>query len=162
MEYFKLFKRLLEEGVRYLLCGGVAVNIYGIPRMTMDIDLLLDFEEENIKNFNKAIEDLSYTPNVPISLQSLLDEETRLKMIKEKNLIAYSYYNKEKNFMTLDVLIETPLSFQTMWERKEVRKAYDSLVYIVSLDDLILLKTYANRIQDKQDVILLSKLSQLF
>ncbi|MCS6833197.1 MAG: nucleotidyl transferase AbiEii/AbiGii toxin family protein [Flammeovirgaceae bacterium] len=161
MEYFKLFKRLFEERVRYLICGGLAVNIYGIPRMTMDIDLLLDFEEENIKSFNKAVEDLSYKPSVPISLQSLLDEEIRRKMIQEKNLIAYSYYNGESNFISLDVLIDTPISFKTMWERKEVRNAYDSKVYIVSLEDLISLKTYANRNQDKQDVILLSRLMQL-
>jgi len=45
MEYLQLFKKLSEEQVRYLICGGLAVNIYGIPRMTADIDLLLDFTD---------------------------------------------------------------------------------------------------------------------
>ncbi len=37
MEYLKLFKLLDAREVRYLLCDGLAVNIYGIPRMTADI-----------------------------------------------------------------------------------------------------------------------------
>ncbi|GAB4335119.1 MAG: nucleotidyl transferase AbiEii/AbiGii toxin family protein [Flammeovirgaceae bacterium] len=159
MEYLNLFRKLFEVRVRYLICGGLAVNIYGIPRMTSDVDLLLDFEEDNIKNFNKAVEDLAFAPMIPISLTSLLDEQIRAKMIKEKNLIAYSYYNTRSNFMSLDVLIDSPISFEGMWERKEVRKVNNDDIFIVSLEDLIQLKKYANRNQDKQDVILLSKLT---
>ena len=49
MEYSLLFEQLEKQKIRYLLCGGMAVNIYGIPRMTADIDLLLDFNEDNIE-----------------------------------------------------------------------------------------------------------------
>ena len=55
MEYQKLFKTLNQYKVNYLICGGMAVNIYGIPRMTADIDIILDFEENNISNFENAL-----------------------------------------------------------------------------------------------------------
>ena len=51
MEYLELFSKLEQFKVRYLICGGLAVNIYGIPRMTADIDLLLDFTEKNVTDF---------------------------------------------------------------------------------------------------------------
>jgi len=46
MEYLKLFEQLQQHDIRYMLCGGLAVNVYGIPRMTADIDIVLDFEEK--------------------------------------------------------------------------------------------------------------------
>ena len=53
MEIKKIFDVLNQYNVKYLVCGGLAVNIYGIPRMTADIDLLLDFEDNNISNWKR-------------------------------------------------------------------------------------------------------------
>lgn len=161
MEYFTLFHKLFKNDVKYLICGGLAVNIYGIPRMTSDIDLLLEFSPENIKKFNETVKSLDFCPMAPISLESLLDEETRARVIKEKNLIAFSYYNTRSNYMTLDVLVDSPITFEKLWESKEVRKVQETSIFIVSLNDLISLKKYANRNQDKQDIQLLSKLTNL-
>lgn len=37
----KLFSQLNANHVRYLVAGGVAVNLYGIERATADIDIAL-------------------------------------------------------------------------------------------------------------------------
>ena len=68
--------------------GGLAVNIYGIPQMTADIDILLDFEEENIEKFESAMKLMSYVAAVPVSLKSMINKADREKIIKEKNMIA--------------------------------------------------------------------------
>lgn len=60
--------------------------------------------------------------------------------------------------MSVDVLVDIPLAFDEMWKRKEVRKFEASDVYFISLEDLISLKKYSNRIQDRQDILLLSKI----
>lgn len=161
MEYGKLFKALYEEDVRYLICGGLAVNVYGIPRMTADIDILLDFESKNIRRFEELVERLDFTSLIPIKLNSLASDEAREEVIKDKNLIAFSFYNTRSNYMNLDVLIDVPFSFDDMWSSKETRKFDDVSVFIVSLNHLISMKRYANRNQDKQDVIMLSKLNDL-
>lgn len=60
--------------------------------------------------------------------------------------------------MSMEVLIDVPIDFKEMWNRREVRKADHFEINIVSVDDLIVLKKYANREQDKSDIILLSKI----
>lgn len=161
MEYGRLFKALYDEDIRYLICGGLAVNVYGIPRMTADIDILLDFEPENIRRFEELVERLDFSSLIPIKLNSLASDQARAEAIKHKNLIAFSFYNTRSNYMNLDVLIDMPISFEEMWDAKEIRQFDDVSVFIVSLDHLISMKRYANRNQDQQDVIMLSKLNDL-
>lgn len=158
MEYLDLFEQLSIHNVRYLICGGLAVNIYGIPRMTTDIDLLLDFTTENINKFENAISILDYKSTIPLPINALIEKEQREKVIKEKNLIAYSFFNSRSNYMSLDVLIDVPFAFEELWDCKEERSVEGVRVNIVSVEHLIELKKYANRKQDKDDVLLLSKL----
>jgi len=47
----RILRLLYLNKIRYLLCGGVAVNLYGVPRTTVDLDLILDLSHENLKNF---------------------------------------------------------------------------------------------------------------
>jgi hypothetical protein len=162
MEYHRLFGRLYDERVKYLICGGLAVNIYGIPRATADIDLLIEFTPENAAKFDKVLKELQYESAVPVGLSALLDETIRRNLVKTKNIIAYSYHNNRANYMNLDVLIDVPFSFEDMWNTKESRSLFQSTeVYIVSLAHLIAMKKYANRIQDKSDIESLYKLKNL-
>ncbi len=47
--------RLNGLGVKYLLIGGFALNYYGLPRATEDIDLLVDPSPENIIHIKEAL-----------------------------------------------------------------------------------------------------------
>lgn len=51
MIYLDIFRGLQEEGVRYLVVGGLAMNLHGIPRMTADVDLYVDLEKANASRF---------------------------------------------------------------------------------------------------------------
>lgn len=160
MEYIQLFQKLEQEKIRYLVCGGLAVNIYGIPRMTADIDILLDFTGENLEKFETSIKILKYQSMIPLSILTFVSKKEREKAISEKNLIAYSYFNNLSNYMNLDVLIDAPFVFEEMWQEKEVREVEGVSVNIVSVNHLIGMKKYSNRKQDIDDVVLLSKLQK--
>ncbi|MBL7892737.1 MAG: hypothetical protein JNL63_08905 [Bacteroidia bacterium] len=157
LAYIDLFGELGKNKIRYLVCGGVAIGLHGIPRMTADIDILLDLEKENIEKFEKTIMRFGYLPLAPIPLSNLINESERLRLKKEKNLIAYSYQSGSSNLMSIDVLIDSPISFKQMWGNKIVRKHSDVEVNVVSVDDLIELKKYSNRLQDQDDIINLKK-----
>lgn len=39
--YANIFKNLNDAGIKYLVVGGIAVNLYGYKRFTADMDKLL-------------------------------------------------------------------------------------------------------------------------
>ena len=49
MFFLEFFRALEREGVRYLVVGGVAINLHGAERMTSDVDLMLALDAENQK-----------------------------------------------------------------------------------------------------------------
>jgi len=112
MEFLQLFELLDQRKVRYLICGGLAVSIYGIQRTTADIDLLVDFDKENLTSFLSTIKPLSYVGSLPFSLEILANEQERKGLIEKKNLIAYSFYNSRKNTFLVDVLVKIPFPFK--------------------------------------------------
>lgn len=158
MNYSALFQCLQQNQVRYLICGGLAVNLHGVPRMTADVDIILDLIPENIKKFQTCASKLNYKLTVPINLNDLSDHQKRKDIIQSKNLIALSFYNYDKNFLVLDVLIDFPIEFDEMWNQKVIRNNGGSEICLVSIDHLIKLKEYSNRIQDQQDIYFLSRI----
>lgn len=51
----ELLRALEAEGVEYVLFGGQAVNLHGIPRFTEDIDLFVRPTEENVARLRAAL-----------------------------------------------------------------------------------------------------------
>lgn len=45
----KVFTVFNKEKIKYLVAGGVAVNLHGYMRFTGDIDILVLLEENNLK-----------------------------------------------------------------------------------------------------------------
>jgi len=64
----RILRLLYLNKIRYLLCGGVAVNLYGIPRTTVDLDLIVDLSYENLKNFILTIKNAGLTLKQPVNL----------------------------------------------------------------------------------------------
>ncbi|MEO8148415.1 MAG: hypothetical protein ABI723_12290 [Bacteroidia bacterium] len=158
MNYAELFQCLHQHDVRYLICGGLALNLHGVPRMTADVDIILDLHSENLKKFETCASKLNYKLTIPVKFGDVADDEKRKELIQSKNLIALSFYNYDKNFLVLDVLIDFPIAFDEMWGQKAIRNNGGSEIYLVSIDHLIKLKEYSNRIQDQQDIYFLSKI----
>ena len=53
-----IVKSLNAAGVRYLIAGGMAVVAHGYLRLTMDLDLILDLNEENLRAAVGALSEL--------------------------------------------------------------------------------------------------------
>jgi len=83
-----LFHSLNDESVRYLVAGGIAVNLYGIERATADIDIVLDIKEENLSKFIKVAKKLDLRPKVPVALDDFADENKREEWKYEKSLLS--------------------------------------------------------------------------
>jgi len=54
--FIRMFEALGKENVRYILIGGFAVILYGMQRLTRDIDIFVETDPDNIENLRKALE----------------------------------------------------------------------------------------------------------
>lgn len=56
-----LLKRLNEAGVEYVLVGGMAANLHGSTIATMDCDVVVSLDSENLSKLARALLPLSPT-----------------------------------------------------------------------------------------------------
>jgi len=45
----EVFEALAAEGVRYLVVGGLAVNVHGLRRLTQDLDIVIQLVPQNVE-----------------------------------------------------------------------------------------------------------------
>jgi hypothetical protein len=63
MFYLDHFRALEAHKVRYLLVGGLALNIHGVERATMDVDLMLALDPDNTLAFVDVAKQLGMQPS---------------------------------------------------------------------------------------------------
>lgn len=158
MYYFEILEAFYKNKVRYLIVGGLAVNLYGVPRMTQDIDLIISTKKQNILKINATLKDLGYIPRLPVDPKDLADSAKVRDWIENKNLKAFSFYHKKENFKVIDILLVHPLQFEESFKNKTVKKAKDVEIYLASLSDLIKTKEFSGRMQDSSDIKMLKKI----
>ena len=152
MFYLDLFRCLHAHNVRYLLAGGLAMNLHGVPRMTMDVDLLLAFDDANIDGFLSCARELALRPQAPVPLESLKDPDQRQSWIEEKHLIAFGLANGQPGVPTVDILLKHELNFAAALERALVQTVEGVPINIASVEDMIALKKDTGRRQDHDDI----------
>ena len=50
-----VFESLNDHEVRYLVIGGIAAVLHGVPRATFDLDVLIDATPENARRLLEAL-----------------------------------------------------------------------------------------------------------
>lgn len=155
--YLDLFRALQQEDVRYLVVGGLAVNLYGVERATMDIDLMLAMDAENVSRFIRAARALGLTPVPPVALEAFAEETMRTAWFEEKRMIVFALRASDPAAPTLDVLIRPPLPFDEAWSRRVEKSIGGLTVRLASLDDLIRMKAATGRQRDRSDIEALEK-----
>lgn len=161
MLYQKIIQKLNDEQVEYLVAGGIAVNLYGYIRATMDLDILMMLDDVNTGKFIKIVKELGYKPKVPVAIDDFSDPAKRKEWISKKNMIVFSVYNPDNDMEHVDILLEDKIDFHKAYKRREIIKSGGLTINLVSIDDLIRLKEIAGRERDKIDIKALQKIKEL-
>ena len=161
MFYVDLFRALDRDEVRYLLIGGLAINIYGVERATMDIDLMLALDAENLRRFLKTAESLSLAPVLPVKLVDLADERKRQDWAENRNMLAFALRPPEPSAPTVDILVQPKIDFEAAFARRVNKELGGFSLSLASLDDLIALKLDTGRLHDVSDIEALRRLREL-
>lgn len=157
LDYLGIFKRFNEEGVRYLVVGGLAMNLLGVPKVTYDIDILVDMEDDNIRALMQLTKKWGFKPKVPVSVMDFADQSKRDEWIATKNMKAFSLVNAKWALSEIDIIIDTPIAYAEARKRAKKISVQGVSIPVVSIDDLIKMKQAAGREMDKADVQYLKK-----
>jgi predicted nucleotidyltransferase len=150
----EILKELTERGVQFVVCGGVAVVLHGVERMTLDLDLVVEMSRENLQRFIDAMRALNLVPRVPVPPEALLDETSRRKMREEKGALVFTFHDIKNPFRQVDIFLTNEPSFQTLHEDAEKVDVNGFSVSIASPLKLIEMKRKVNpmRAKDIQDI----------
>ena len=162
MFYIEVLKKLNGKKVRYLIIGGVAVNLYGFPRMTFDLDLMIDLNDfKSVSGFVDSMNELGFKPVIPVKIEDFINPENRKTWSQEKNMKVFSLYNPLKEIERVDVLIENYINFDEAYKRKKDIDGEGFIMPLLSIDDLINIKKIANRKRDIIDIEALEKIKEI-
>jgi len=150
--YLELFKALQDDGVRYVVIGGLAVNLHGVSRLTMDVDLIIALDDENLSRFGKAAQRLGLKPVVPATLTDLGDAAKVRSWIEEKHMLAFALRPPGRADPTIDLLMQPSVPFADAYARRVEKDLGRVRVPIACVDDLIALKTGTGRVKDESDI----------
>lgn len=161
MFYVELFRRLEEAEIRYLVVGGIAVNLHGVNRLTHDVDLVIALDAVNLGRFVSVAKRYSFKPVVPVKLEDLADAEKVRDWIENKHMLAFGLRPQNPVEPTLDILVKPPIDFETAYARRVVVTVEGQKISVASVADIIAMKTGTGRAKDRDDIVMLKRLGKL-
>jgi hypothetical protein len=145
----RIFEALQRHEVEYLTIGGVAVNAHGHVRNTRDVDILIEWNEENMERLAAALVDLD--AKLFGVDADLLDVDPR-----DPDLLNGGNFTLRTAAGGLDLFDPDEIPGGRPYDEMRTR-AVEAVVEGVSIravgfDDLIRLKREAGRDRDLEDV----------
>jgi predicted nucleotidyltransferase len=135
-----VFKSFGDREVRYIVIGGIAAVLRGVPRATFDLDVLIEATPENAQRL----------------LDALLDAQMGTAALTTAEGVLANEITVFDDRVRVDVQTSTPgIDFAGAWSRRETMTYGGQPFYVVSLPDLIASKLAAGRPRDLEDVRLL-------
>ena len=135
-----VFASFESHDVRYVVIGGVAAVLYGVPRATFDLDILIEVSPGNACRLLEALTEAG------MGTAGLTTPEEILA-----NAITVF-----QDRVRIDVQTRTPgVTFEDAWRRRNTMDYQGQSLHVLSRDDVIATKLAAGREVDLEDVRLL-------
>ncbi len=87
---------LQDRGVDFVVAGGVAAVLHGVERMTLDLDVAVSLDPNNLRCFLSALDELRLVPRAPIPADTILDAARVEELIREKNALVFTFWNPQE------------------------------------------------------------------
>ena len=142
-----LIEVLADEGVLYVLIGGLAVIAHGSTRVTQDVDIVPEPSAANYQRLERALLRLE-------AKLSGIDAHLLGIELDAATLAGGANFTMDTRAGGLDVMQEVPgmSPYAVLAARSLVADVYGHRVLIVSADDLVRMKLASGREKDFADV----------
>ncbi len=160
MYYEEVLRALNLKKVAYVVVGGIAVSLHGVPKSTADLDLMIALNNQNLRKITGILDDLGYRPRIPMKIEDITIENLA-KWRKDKRMRVLSFWNPRRPYEEIDILSQNPIEFEEIKAKSKTVGAGGLKIPIASISHLILLKKISNRDQDKADISALEKIRKM-
>jgi hypothetical protein len=144
-EPFRDFVAIFErQHIPYVLMGGMAVAAHGLPRPTHDVDFTILLPREQLARFFALVAEAGYT--IPEAFrQGWVDEVAGMPLVRAQMWVR-------DRPIDIDIFLAESVYQRELLQRKVLVQVEDRPAWLVSPEDLILLKLIANRPRDLGDI----------
>jgi hypothetical protein len=140
-ELYTITAALTAAGIRYAVCGGVAVTLYGATRSTKDIDLLI--LPGDVHRTLEVVRPLGYTfAALPMTFDAGTERERHVQRVSKI---------EGSEHLLLDLLLADAAFEGALDDRVEVQLPSGPMA-VVSRSVLVWMKRLAGRAQDLADL----------
>jgi len=118
----EVFASFQKHNVKYIVIGGVAAVLHGVPRVTFDLDILIESSSDNAQSLLESLAEANIGTALLITADDLIAHEVTIF----------------KDRVRIDVQTSTPgIQFDDAWQRRVIMHYQGQEFYIVSKKDLI-------------------------
>lgn len=151
-----IFRRLLEEDVRFVLVGALAATMHGSYLRTSDIDICPAWDPENLERVARVLNELGAQEWDPHKGEAIPRNFTGELLASDPTwiLVVDDY--------RMDLILAPAASegFEDLAKRAVVVDIGDRELLVASLDDLIRSKEALNRDKDRDHLQVLKRLRE--
>lgn len=121
--------RLNKAEIPYMFTGSIATNFYATPRMTRDVDVIIELRETDVDHLCSLFEADFY-----------VDRDTVLNAVKKNGMFNMIHY---ESVFKVDFIVRKDDKYrrEEFKRRKQIVFEYMEL-YVVTPEDLVLSKLY--------------------
>lgn len=160
MIYEEILRDFQKQRVRYLIVGGIALNLHGSLRSTADLDILVEMSDRNLAKIVTILLRRGYRVRQPVDPMGMADRKTREDWIRRKHMKAFNFY-KDGELKEVDIIIDSPVSYGAA-RKKAARKRVGRIsLPLISIPHLIQMKQGTGRAVDQWDVEELKKIKRM-
>lgn len=135
-----VFSSFRSHDVRYVVIGGIAAILHGVPRTTFDLDVLIEASPQNAVRL----------------LEALLDAGLGTAALTTPEAVLANEITVFDDRLRIDVQTSTPgITFEEAWQRRQVARYAGEELILASREDIIASKRAAGRPKDLEDVRML-------
>ena len=141
---FDVVEKLNELHIDYMLTGSLAMNYYAEPRMTRDLDIIIEIFPKDIIRILAKFQKEYYISKK--SVKEAIEQESSFNIIHNLSIIKVDFLiRKKEEYRKIE------------FNRKQKIRILDNEINIVSKEDLIISKLYwakdSRSEQQKNDII---------
>ena len=153
---------LSDHRVDFVVAGGVAMVLHGVERTTLDLDVAVSLEPDNLRRFLEAMANLRLVPRAPVPPEIILDRESIARLIREKNALVFTFWSPQEPYRQIDLFLTRENSFDDLIADAYLLDIRARVIRVASRRKLIEMKSRVRpvRAKDISDIRALTELEK--